>query len=145
LQIFYQKKRLVYFSNEIAITFDLYIWSHHYTHKDKGWGLLNHQKPTVVGGYFCWFVSFFVTFFTTCNFCKLLFTVEGGKVSCFNLFSDYLRGQGVPLFIYFNFFYYWRGGGWRLMFFFSLSFDMWKEEGKRVSFFLKISFSLLSG
>jgi hypothetical protein len=52
------------------------------------------------------FLLLFVTFFTTCNFCKLLFTVESGKVSYFNLFFDNSGGGGVPLFIYFDFFYY---------------------------------------
>jgi hypothetical protein len=50
-------------------------------------------------------------------------------VSCFNLFFDCSRG-----------------GGWKLMFFFSPSFDMWKEEGKGVFFFfLEFLFSFLSG
>jgi hypothetical protein len=121
---------------------NLYIWSGHYICKVGGWGLFDHQKPTVMRSYlsvvwgcFCWpfslFVTFlllvtfvnyflllkvhllllFVTFFTTCNFCKLFFIVEGGKVSCFNLFFDCSGGRGAPLFIYFDFFSCWGGGG----------------------------------
>jgi hypothetical protein len=41
----------------------------------------------------------FVTFFTTCNFCKLLFTIEGGKVSCFNFFFI-VQGEGVHLYLF---------------------------------------------
>jgi hypothetical protein len=51
------------------------------------------------------FLGLFVTFFTTCNFCELFFTVRGGQVSCFDLFFDCLGGGGVHLFIYFDFFY----------------------------------------
>ncbi len=41
---------------------NLYIWSAHYARSARGWGLFDHQKQTVVQGYFCWFFSLFVTF-----------------------------------------------------------------------------------
>jgi hypothetical protein len=55
-------------------------------------------------GYFCYF-------FIAGKFCNKLFTIEGGKVSCFNLFLDGGRGRGAPLFIYFDLFYCSGGGG----------------------------------
>ncbi len=42
------------------------------------------------------FFAIFCYFFIVCNFCKLLFTVEGGKVCCFNLFFDCSGGGGAP-------------------------------------------------
>jgi hypothetical protein len=60
---------------EIALVYInfLYIWSAHYARSARGWGLFDHQKQIVVRGYFCWPFSFFVIFFTACNFCKLFF------------------------------------------------------------------------
>ncbi len=37
---------------------------------------------------------------------SLHFTIQGGKVSCFSFFLNCSKGGGVPLFIYFDFFYY---------------------------------------
>jgi hypothetical protein len=67
------------------------------------------------------FFSFFVTFyyfFTTCNFCKSLFTIQGGKVSCFNLFFDCSGGGGCTFIYLFWFLLSLREKGWKLMFFF---------------------------
>jgi hypothetical protein len=48
------------------------------------------KKPTLVvsclsimASCFCWLFFNFCYFFTSCNFCKLFFIVERGKVSCF--------------------------------------------------------------
>jgi hypothetical protein len=56
-------------------------------HKVAGWRLFDHQKETVMPGFFTvlpgfffdffHFLLLFVTFFTACNFCKLLFIIEG--------------------------------------------------------------------
>jgi len=40
--------------------------------------------------------SLFVTFFTPCNFHKLLFIVEKGQGNCFIIFIHCSGGRGVP-------------------------------------------------
>ncbi len=45
----------------------LYIWYRYCTHKDRGWGLFDHQKPIVVGACFCWLL------FTFCYFLLLFY------------------------------------------------------------------------
>ncbi len=42
------------------------------------------------------FSLIFVTFFTACNFHKLLFTVEKGQGNCFISFIHCSGGRGVP-------------------------------------------------
>jgi len=61
-----------------AIWMYLYIWSAHYAHSARGWGLFDHQKGSVVRGCFsavrgcsCWPFSLFVTF---CYFFLLFVT-----------------------------------------------------------------------
>jgi hypothetical protein len=64
----------------------------------KCWASPPHLAKVGVRHFHFWFF-----FFTAFNFYKLFFTVQGGKVNS-------SRGEGAPLFIYFHFFYYWRGG-----------------------------------
>ncbi len=88
----------------------------------------------------------FVTFFTVCNFLKLLFTVEKGQRNCFISYIHCSGGRGVPLYIYFLILLLLRGrGGFKFMFYFSPSFDMWKEEGKGSCSFSNFFSSLLNG
>ncbi len=69
----------------------LYIWSYHWTHKDIGSKQFDHKKPilvtscwSIMAGYFCCFLFIFCYFFTSCNFYKLFFTIEGGQtLFCF--------------------------------------------------------------
>ncbi len=78
------------------------------------------------------FLLLFVTFFTSCNFCNLLFIVEGGRgvVKIF-FFKLIFNVEGV-------------GGGWSLIFFlFHLTCG--RGRGRGLIFFLKTFFSLLNG
>jgi hypothetical protein len=84
----------------------VYIWYSHCTHKDASNRQFDPKKCTIVAsclsimaGCFCWLLFYFWFFFfflnlTSCNFCNLLFTIEGGKVSCFNLYFDCSGGGG---------------------------------------------------
>ncbi len=121
----------------------LYIWSRHYTHKDKGWGLFDHQKPTIMGGYFCWllfifcyFLLFILLLVAFGNYFLLLkgatgvvlfcFFREGVHLYLFILIFFIVEGEGgAPLFIYFDFFYCWRGRGRDVMRDFLISCSRW--------------------
>jgi hypothetical protein len=87
-------------------------------------------------GLFLLTIFTFCYFFTTCNFHKLLFTVEKGQsLYCIHCARGELERVHLDFFSFF-FFYYWGGGGWRLMFFFPL--DIWKggrRMGERGTFF----------
>ncbi len=116
----------------------LYIWSDHYARKDADLRLFDHKKDTVVAGCFCWPFSFFVIFFTTCNFCKLLFIVEGLLFVTFLLivtFINYfllLRGaRGIVLLYLFIV----QGEGVCLDFIFLISFTLEGEGGYKLMFF----------
>ncbi len=61
---------------------------------DACWRLFDHKKGHVVAGFFFdlfHFLLFFVTFFTACNFCKLLFTVEGSLFVTFLLLVIFIN------------------------------------------------------
>jgi hypothetical protein len=89
------------------------------------WGLFDHQKPTVVRGYFCWPFSLFVTFFIACNFCKLLFYYWRFIVCYFLLFL-------LLLVTFINYFLLLRGArGIVVLYLFIV-----QGEGVRLDFFL---------
>jgi len=106
----------------------------------------------------------FVTFFTICNFCNLLFTVERGKVCYFftaynfhKLFFTIEKGHGlysihcatrerVQLDFFFSFFLLLRGRGVEVNVFFSPFIgNVEGGGGKGVNFFLEMFFSLWKG
>jgi hypothetical protein len=77
-------------------------WSTRYIHKVASWRLFDHKKRpdaimpgcfSVMPSFFFW--DLFVTFSTTRNFCKLFFTVRGGRWVVLIYFSN-VQGQGVP-------------------------------------------------
>ncbi len=76
----------------------------------RGWRLFDHQKPTVVRGCFCRPFSLFVTFFTVCNFCKLLFIVEGSPFVTFVTF--------LLLVTFVNYFLLLKGAKWVVLIYF---------------------------
>jgi hypothetical protein len=118
--------------------YTLYIWSDHYARKGAGWRLFDHKKGPVVAGFFCWpffiFLLLFVTSFIACNFCKLLFIVEGSLFVTFFIACNFHklvftveRGKGN----YFIIFIHCSGEGVRLDFFFLISFTLEREGGTR--------------
>ncbi len=80
----------------------------------------------------------FVTFFTACNFCKLLSTVEGSLFVTFLLlvtFKNYfllLRGATRIVLLYL---FIVQGEGVRLDFIFLISFTLEREGGYKLMFF----------
>jgi len=88
----FQKQVTLYFIFK-RVSWNLYIWFGHYAHKVAGWRLFDHQKHdvmlgcfSVMPGFFFWFFWFFVIFLTTCDFCKLLFIIEGSLFVTFCYF-----------------------------------------------------------
>jgi hypothetical protein len=85
--------------------FFLYIWSHHYVRKDVGWGLFDHQKPTLVGDCFCWlffnFLNFLLPFLLHVISINYFLLLKGGMVSFYYfIFYKFIlfRGCGFILF-----------------------------------------------
>jgi hypothetical protein len=86
----------------------------------------------------CHVFFFFSPLFVTSNFCKLLFTRQGGKVSCFRGFVWLFMGRGCAFIYLFWCLLLLNGRGWRLMFFFLLHLTCARRRGRGLvfSFFL---------
>ncbi len=109
----------------------LYIWYGHYARKVVGWRLLTTKNPVQ-----CHVFFFFSPLFVTSNFCKLLFTRQGGKVSCFRGFVWLFMGRGCAFIYLFWCLLLLNGRGWRLMFFFLLHLTCARRRGRGLVFFV---------